>query len=102
MNARREIISFWVGLGPSVVGEREISNEGRAKKDIFLFLTYPYRVHRLFFLILINNEIVGCVLCEPDTPEGMFRESMRNMLQIFHITGKTPTHSIVETRYPYL
>ncbi len=22
MNARREIISFWVGLGPSVVGER--------------------------------------------------------------------------------
>lgn len=27
MNARREIISFWVGLGPSVIGESERSDK---------------------------------------------------------------------------
>lgn len=34
MNARRETISFWVGLGPSAVGAREISRKVRAKTRI--------------------------------------------------------------------
>lgn len=34
MNARREMISFWVGLGPSAVGVGEISRKVRAKTRI--------------------------------------------------------------------
>lgn len=33
MNARREIISFWVGLGPSVVGEGKSEAIKMRKKE---------------------------------------------------------------------
>lgn len=65
MNARREMISFWVGLGPSVVGERE--RETGSKFFVFkppislffscylLFTTYyvSYLHYMLFFQFLL-------------------------------------------------
>lgn len=75
MNARREIISFWVGLGPSVVGEgvREAINMRKKQKE-------PNKISLFFCCLFSSLNYAFCVL-----PVILFMICFHNLKFLFDV-----------------